>query len=249
MKISQQMKAELAKVAEHGVEVTINGFNEYGQTFTTKGKILMYKGKPMVYDNGLAIDFRDEHSKDKREIPSLSCQFIVDIKPEQSLFDLLIVSSIALPNGTVLLENRSANTYMKRAQQNAKRKLEQIEKEGRSLDPMDPVTKAAQQYIGKPFYLSSGDTGSILLHCIECTNSGESIAGTCSRVSEIFPAFISEKSILFERNENGDLEPVERNSASANYNDIQEAKKVFDERAERIASIKASSSQPQGPND
>ena len=243
MKINKQMKANLAKVAEHEVEVTINGFNEYGQTFTTTGKILINKGKPMVFDNGLVIDFRPENSEDTRERPALSCQFIVDIEPDQSLYDLLIVSSISLPNGTVILNNRNAKNYMKLAQQRAKDKLTKIEKEGRTLDPMDPVSEAAQQFIGKPFYLSSEDSGSILLHCVESSNSGQSIAVTCSNTSLIGPAFISESSVLYTRNENGDLEPIARNSASANYDDRQEGKKPFDARAERIASI-TKSSQP-----
>ena len=137
---------------------------------------------------------------------------------------------------------------MRRAQQNAKKELKKLEQEGRTLDPMDPVSEAAQQYIGKPFYLSSRDSGSILLNCIKCTYSGQSIASTCSSVSIVSPSFISEESVLFERDENGDLNPIARNSASANYNDRQEGKKLFDARAERIASIKAASSEPQGPN-
>ena len=237
MKISAQMKTDLGRLAEKKVPVTINGFNEYGQPFTTTGTVLIVNGQPQVYDNGLIIDFSNSQ-KEHTSRPNLSCQFIFDMENSAQFWGLLAIESMELPDGTKFYTNRSASKYMKWAQNNAKKMQEENAAEGRALDPIDPVSAGAQEFIGKPLFLDKSNLG-ILIHCVCCSNAGKSIAQICSNGSMMSTSFIDEDSKLLRKKEDGTFELIARNSASSNYLDREEGRKLFTARASRIAELAA----------
>lgn len=241
MKISAQMKTDLGRLAEKKVPVTINGFNEYGQPFTTTGTVLVVNGQPQVYDNGLILDFSNKQ-EEQTSRPNLSCQFIFDMENSSQFWGLLAIESMELPDGTKFYTNRSASKYMKWAQKNAKELEAKNAAEGRALDPIDPVSAEMQQFIGKPLFLDKSNLG-ILIHCVRCSNAGKSIAQICSSGSMMSTSFIDEDSKLLRKKEDGTFELITRNSASSNYDDRAEGKKPFTARASRIAELAAAKQQ------
>lgn len=235
MKISQQMIDDLGKLCEKNVQITIKGFNDFGQEFTTTGRITRTdKGKPGVEDYAVYVEFGKEVPKNgKKKQSEYFAPFKFDYDgswPGHSL----IVDEILLPNGEVIFKNPDAEQYKEQALKNKQAEDEKNKKDGRDLDELDPVTEKLSEMIGKPIVLDNGSSG-VFVSCAAASNDGSPIlhivqgplAGS---------AFVGPTSKLYTESLDGELNLVEDNAKTRE--DFVKVSEIFKARKSKIEQAK-----------
>lgn len=172
MLLTQELQEKLKSLCDGKTRIVIDGFNGYGDTFTTKGKIS--KGDdatPVVYENVVFIDFGHREGRPYSEFVA---GFITECRDDALYGDDLVVARISLENGEVLFENADLEKYMAKAQRNMTKCEERAKAEGRWIDERDPVSERLMAMVGKPFRIGD-NAGVVVVPPRVATNSGAAI--------------------------------------------------------------------------
>ena len=187
MLLTQELQEKLKSLCDGKSKIVIEGFNGYGDVFSTKGRISKGDAStPVVYENVVFMDFGHREGRPYSEFVA---GFVTDPMEGKVYGDDLIVARIMLETGEVLFENADAADYMAQAQNNLAKYEAEARAEGRWIEERDPVSESLMGLVGRPFRI--GDRQGVLsVPPRRATNSGHAIAeyktvgNTCVFVDE-----------------------------------------------------------------
>lgn len=191
MLLTQELQEKLKSLCDGKSKIVIEGFNGYGDMFTTKGRIS--KGDdatPVVYENVVFIDFGHREGRPYSEFVA---GFVTECMEGKVYGDDLIVARISLESGEVLFENADAGNYMAQAQKNMEKHEAEARAEGRWIEERDPVSEKLMELVGRPFRIGNHQ-GVVVNPPRTATNSGAAIVDyrTVGRTC----VFVDEKACL-----------------------------------------------------
>jgi len=151
MLLTQEIQERLKALCDGESKITIEGFNAFGDSFTTKGKVSKGdEGKPVVYEDVVYVDFGH---REGRPYSSFVAPFKSEVDMSDTFGKSLVIKKITLENGEVLFENADADKYLQVAKANMEKYKKQAEAEGRWIEEHDGVSSELMSLLGKPIVL------------------------------------------------------------------------------------------------
>lgn len=172
MVIPQEIQDKLKAACDFQIEIEIEGFNELGDPFETKGKIAISdNNEPFVHETYVCLDFAQDaaQKEGKASSPWIAPFFSVSDKEAEGYYHdsyKLIIRTIRLPNGKVLYENPDADRYLRESKYRLEGYRQYAQKEGfgwveeppfrvAGCDGLEPcvVAEELMSLLGRPIVL------------------------------------------------------------------------------------------------
>ena len=187
MLLTQELQERLKSLCDGKSKIVIDGFNGYGDIFTTKGRISKGDDEtPVVYENVVFVDFGHREGRPYSEFVA---GFVTDPMEGKVYGDDLIIARISLENGEVLFENADFENYMAQAQKNMEKYEAKARAEGRWIEERDPVSEKLMGLVGRPFRIGEHQ-GVVVIPPRTATNRGDAcvdyrtVGRTCAFINE-----------------------------------------------------------------